>query len=157
MEFMFIRFNNPNGCIRLNLNDVVFIELSISGVSHLGINPQIRQITTDQRKVVIPFKPANSPDPLNRLLITDMATQRVRRICRISDDTTLLQDLHGLMNQAVLRIYRMYAKKLAHLRAGVKKRTLMSTFRLRKRSLRGANIPTTDTTDIQGSQERKLG
>ena len=32
MEFMFIRFNNPNGCIRLNLNDVVFIELSISGV-----------------------------------------------------------------------------------------------------------------------------
>ena len=44
MEFMFIRFNNPNEYIRLNLNEVVFIELSISGVHRFRTHGKVADL-----------------------------------------------------------------------------------------------------------------
>ena len=87
---------------------------AIRGICNFRINTQIRQVPANQRKVVILLESSNLPDPINRLLITNMATQRIGRICWVGYDPTLAKDFHRLMNQPCLGVYRVNTKQLTH-------------------------------------------
>ena len=49
----------------------------VGRVVHFRVNAQVRQILAHQRKMVITFQATNPPDTFNRLLVTDMAAQRI--------------------------------------------------------------------------------
>ena len=57
---------------------------------------------------------AQAANPLDRRLVTNMATNGVGRIGRIDDHAAGLDDFHRLFNQARLRILRVNLKKLTH-------------------------------------------
>ncbi|MCY1466521.1 hypothetical protein D9M71_848510 [compost metagenome] len=59
-------------------------------------------------------QPAQAADALDRALVADQAAQRIGRIGRIDDHPAGPDDLHGLLDQARLRILRVYLEKLTH-------------------------------------------
>jgi hypothetical protein len=59
-------------------------------------------------------EPANFANPVERGLVADVAAERVRRVCRIHDDTAAANDVGCLNEQSALRMRRMYGKILAH-------------------------------------------
>ncbi|MCY1184408.1 hypothetical protein D9M73_250990 [compost metagenome] len=84
------------------------------GGIHLGEHPDLGQIPAHQGEVVFFIQPAQSANAFDRPLVADQATQGVGRIGGIDDHPTRLDDLHGLFDQAWLRIFRMNLEKLTH-------------------------------------------
>ena len=60
------------------------------------------------------------PDPLQRLFVSNMATEGIGRVRRISDNAPCLDNFSCLVDQPELRIFRMYAEELAHFRSSGK-------------------------------------
>lgn len=58
-----------------------------------------------------------SPDrayTLNRFLVTDGTPQRIGRVSRVDNHTTLAENLNSLVNQPGLRVHRVNSEELAH-------------------------------------------
>jgi len=56
----------------------------------------------------------DSADFIQRLFIADMASNRIRRIGWINDNTAITNYFHRAMYQAQLRTFWMYFKELSH-------------------------------------------
>ena len=63
---------------------------------------------------MVPVGLANAPDAVERLLVADVAAERVAGIRRIDDQPALAQDLGGAADQSQLRILGMKLEVLAH-------------------------------------------
>ncbi len=57
---------------------------------------------------------SNRPDPIERGLVADVATERIRRVGRIHDHAAAAHDVRGLREQPTLRMRLMHGKVLAH-------------------------------------------
>ena len=57
--------------------------------------------------MMMPVRLADAADALQRVLVADVAAQRVAGIRRIHDEPALAHDLRGLPDQAQLRILGM--------------------------------------------------
>ena len=57
---------------------------------------------------------SNGSNFIHRLLITNMAANRIGRVGWIHHDAAFTDNLHGLSNQSVLWIFFMDLEKLAH-------------------------------------------
>lgn len=76
------------------------------------IRRQFRQVATHQRKMMAFIDTANRTDAFHRRLVADMATERVTGISRIDDDAAGADYLHSTLDQARLRVHRVYGKIL---------------------------------------------
>ena len=63
---------------------------------------------------MVTLQTTDVPDSVHGLFVTNMTTQCVGRISRVNDDPPLIQNFHGFLNQARLRVYRVNTEKLAH-------------------------------------------
>ena len=71
------------------------------------VAPDLAQIATDEREMVVPVSLANASNPLQRVLVADVAAERVAGIRRIHDQAAGAQDLDGATDQAQLRVLGM--------------------------------------------------
>jgi hypothetical protein len=63
---------------------------------------------------------AQATNTLHRVLVADMATNRVGGVGRVDHHPTVADDFHSLFDQARLRVFRMNLEELAHAKALVK-------------------------------------
>jgi intracellular septation protein len=78
------------------------------------VNTDIGEVAANQGKIMILIDFTDQPDLLLRRLITQLAAQRIAGISGVNDHASLTHDRGGLVDQAHLRIVRVYAKQLAH-------------------------------------------
>jgi hypothetical protein len=64
--------------------------------------------------MMVTLQATDIPDSVDSLFVTNMTTQRVGRISRVYDDTSLFQNFNGLVNQTRLGIHRVNTEELAH-------------------------------------------
>ena len=64
--------------------------------------------------MVVPVGVADAPDAIQRVLVADVAAERVAGIRRIHDHPAVPHDLRGAADQAQLRIVGMKLEILAH-------------------------------------------
>ena len=81
------------------------LEQPIVLVAHLGVGGDLRQIAANQREMVVFVGGANTRNPLQRVLVADMAAQRVAGISGINDHPAVTDDPCRLLNQAWLGIF----------------------------------------------------
>ena len=67
---------------------------------NLGIAANLGQVTTHQREMMVLVGIAQAPQALQRILVTNVAAQRIAAVGGIGDQATLAQDLRGLTDQA---------------------------------------------------------
>ena len=84
----------------------VIVQPELAGVD-LGIARDLREVTADQREVVVPVGLTDAADALQSLFVPDMATERVAGIGRVGDHPARPQELDRLPDEAQLRIERM--------------------------------------------------
>ena len=82
------------------------------------VDPRIQrdftQIAAQQSQKMLVVDAADAAQALDRMLVVEMAHQRVAGIGRQGDDAAGMDDLRGLLDQAQLRIVWMQLEKLAH-------------------------------------------
>ena len=76
------------------------------------------QIATHQREMMVTIGVANAANALERVLVADVAAERVTGVGRIGDDAAATQNVHGLTNQPQMGIFRMEFEAL-HGEAGI--------------------------------------
>src|SRR5690606_214007 len=62
----------------------------------------------------VDLDPPQRSDPVERLLVRELAPQRVRGISRIDDHAALPQNSRGLLEKPALRVDGMHLEKLGH-------------------------------------------
>jgi len=80
----------------------------------LGEQAQLGQVAADQREVVLVVQLTQASDTLDRVFVADLTTDGVGRIRWIDHHATGANDLHGLFDQAWLRVFRMNLEELTH-------------------------------------------
>ena len=80
----------------------------------LGEQADLRQVTADQGEIVFVVQLAQTADTLHRILVADMATERIGRIGGINHHAAGSDDLHRLFDQAQLWVFRVNLEKLTH-------------------------------------------
>ncbi|MNI57749.1 hypothetical protein D3C73_1128310 [compost metagenome] len=90
------------------------LEKTESAGVDLRVQAQLRHVAAHQGEIVGLVQTAQTPNPLDRCLVTDLAPQCVGRVGRIDDHTALTDDFHRLANQPRLGVLRMNLEKLAH-------------------------------------------
>ena len=81
----------------------------------LGEQPQLRQVAANQREVVLLIQLTQPAHALHGVLVADLATNGVGRVCGINHHPALADDLDSLFDQARLRVFRMNLEKLTHI------------------------------------------
>jgi len=83
-------------------------------VRHLHELAELREILADQREVVPVIELADRPDPLDAVLVAELATEGVAGVRRIGDHSTLPHDVGDLRDRATLRVGRMDVEVPGH-------------------------------------------
>ena len=73
----------------------------------------LAQVAAHQREVMMTVRLADAPHALERVLVADMAAERVAGVGRIGDDPAGAHDLGGAADQPRLRVDRMQFEVLA--------------------------------------------
>ena len=66
---------------------------------HLGVLGDLGQVAAHQREMMMAVGVANAPDAIERVLVADVAAERVTRIRRVNDEATVAHDLGGAPDQ----------------------------------------------------------
>ena len=90
------------------------LEQSVLAVIDARITGQLRQVAAQQREMVLVVDPADAAQRLRRVLVVEMAHQRVARVGRYRADATRVQDLRRLLEQAQLRVVGVHFEVLRH-------------------------------------------
>ena len=81
---------------------------------HPRVTRDLGQVAAHQREMMMPVGGADAADAIQRILVADVAAERVTGIRRIDDHPAVAHDLRGTANQSQLRILGMKLEILAH-------------------------------------------
>ncbi len=83
---------------------------------HARVAADLGQVAAHQREVMVLVGVADAADALQRVLVADMAAQRVAGIGGIGDDAARADDFRGLPYKAQLRVFRVQFEVFGHCR-----------------------------------------
>ncbi|GAA5240530.1 hypothetical protein BMMON2_33520 [Burkholderia mallei] len=83
---------------------------------------ELGQIAHEQRQVLLVVEPADAAHALDRILVVQMARERVARIGRQRDHAAATHDFGRLPDKARLRIIRVNPEELGHGDKGMDRR-----------------------------------
>jgi len=92
----------------------VVLQEPIHAVVEAGVGGNFRQVATDQGEIVPVVQAADASNPVQGVLVTDLATEGVGGVGGIHDNSSRAHDIGGLPDQPGLWIVWMYLEKLAH-------------------------------------------
>jgi len=84
------------------------------GIVDLGIAPQLGQVAADQGEIVAAVEAADTEQTRGRFLVAHLAAEGIAGVGGINDHAALLENLHDLLDQALLRVVAVDVEELGH-------------------------------------------